>query len=259
MNEWVRRGVVVGTLLAVAGVGCPVALAAAPDTCAGLVVTIAGTEGADDLTGTPGTDVINGGAGDDRIDGLAGGDVICGGAGNDLLRGGKGKDVIVDSRGRPDLRGGPGNDQLTFVLVLDDGPQSVSGGPGDEDARLTAVTKPDGHRLRGAHGTVNMRTGVTTFRAHGTGHRATVTSLEGVMLPNGIWAFQGTGKDEYVAGGLTRSSRLLARTAGGDDTLFGSPGDDRLYGGPGHDEAFPDLGVDRCRSIEWTEGACERS
>jgi hypothetical protein len=145
-----------------------------------------------------------------------------------------------------------------LFLVLGDAALSVAGGPADADARLSGVTTTNGRRVSGARGTVDMRTGVTTFRVHGKAHRVALTSLEGVMLPNGIWSFVGTRKDEYVAGGLTRSSRLFARTAGGDDTLFGTPGDDRLYGGPGHDEAFPDLGVDRCRSIEQTEGVCER-
>ena len=56
--------------------------------CDGLVATIVGTEGADELTGTDEADVIVGLGGNDVIVAGAGHDVVCGGIGDDKIVGG---------------------------------------------------------------------------------------------------------------------------------------------------------------------------
>ncbi len=83
-----------------------------PAICAGRPSTQLGTEGNDELVGTPGRDVIAGIGGNDEISGLKGRDVICGGPGKDVLRGGKGKDRLLGQAGKDKLRGGKGNDIL---------------------------------------------------------------------------------------------------------------------------------------------------
>lgn len=88
--------------------------------CAGLPITILGTDGPDTLEGTSGDDVIAGLDGDDHIDGLRGDDTICGGSGSDTLIGNSGKDR---------LRGDRGPDQLFGGSALDD----LDGGPGVAD------------------------------------------------------------------------------------------------------------------------------
>ncbi len=95
-------------------------------TCAGVPVTITGTDGPDRLTGTNGDDVIDGRGGNDVIDGLGGNDVICGGPGADRLTGGAGRDVLRGDDGADLLTGGPGAD------TLDGGPgaDTLDGGPG---------------------------------------------------------------------------------------------------------------------------------
>jgi PKD repeat protein len=78
--------------------------------CGGLVATIVGTPGPDQLSGTPARDVIHGLGGNDVINGRGGNDVICGGAGNDRLRGGAGGDLLNGGPGTDIARGGAGND-----------------------------------------------------------------------------------------------------------------------------------------------------
>lgn len=74
--------------------------------------TISGTNKADNITGTPGDDVIAGGNGDDTINGLGGDDVLCGGNGKDELIGGDGNDTLFGDNGKDTLDGGPGYDTL---------------------------------------------------------------------------------------------------------------------------------------------------
>jgi Ca2+-binding RTX toxin-like protein len=78
--------------------------------CGGLEPTKYGTDGADDLDGTSGNDVIVGLGGDDDIKGGGGSDRVCGGSGDDVLRGKSGRDRLFGDSGSDDLRGGKGRD-----------------------------------------------------------------------------------------------------------------------------------------------------
>jgi Ca2+-binding RTX toxin-like protein len=78
----------------------------------GLVATIVGTAGNDDLMGTPGDDVIFGLGGNDRITGLGGNDTICGGPGDDEIYGMDGNDTLYGDAGNDKISGGNGNDSL---------------------------------------------------------------------------------------------------------------------------------------------------
>jgi uncharacterized delta-60 repeat protein len=62
--------------------------------CLGKKATIVGTDGPDELTGTPHRDVIAALGGADEVRGLAGPDLICGGKGKDRLFGGPGRDEV---------------------------------------------------------------------------------------------------------------------------------------------------------------------
>jgi predicted extracellular nuclease len=102
--------------------------------CNGLVPTIVGTAGDDELLGTDGVDVITGLGGDDTLTGGNADDVLCGGAGNDTLTGGNGDDVLLGGFGDDGLTGCNGND----VLI---------GGPGTDvlaQGRGAAREEPDG-------------------------------------------------------------------------------------------------------------------
>ena len=100
-----------------------------PPSCpAGLVPTIVGTAGNNDILGTPGNDVIFGLGGNDRIFGGGGNDTICGGDGDDELSGGDGNDTIYGDGGNDRISGGNGND----VLVGGAGVDRISGDAGDD-------------------------------------------------------------------------------------------------------------------------------
>ena len=97
-------------------------------TCNGLEATIIGTEGRDNLRGTPGDDVIVGLGGPDRIVGLGGNDTICGGEGRDRIRGNNGKDTIFGEGGRDRIHGGGGADTIRGM----GGNDRLDGGNGDD-------------------------------------------------------------------------------------------------------------------------------
>jgi Ca2+-binding RTX toxin-like protein len=84
----------------------------ATGTCKGKPATIAGTEGDDELNGTPNRDVIAALGGDDEIRGFGGKDLICGGEGKDLIKGGKGNDKLYGEGGKDKLFGQKGKDKL---------------------------------------------------------------------------------------------------------------------------------------------------
>jgi uncharacterized protein len=80
--------------------------------CHGLVPTVRGTPGDDELTGTDGVDVVMGLGGDDVLRGGNGDDVLCGGAGADAVAGDNGDDVLLGGLGDDALDGGHGDDAL---------------------------------------------------------------------------------------------------------------------------------------------------
>jgi len=106
--------------------------------CQGKIATIVGTNGNDNMQGTPGDDVILGLGGNDTIYGGGGNDRICGGngadklygnTGNDRLDGGAGNDELRDSYGNNTLVGGAGND----LLRSGSGNDTLDGGAGNDD------------------------------------------------------------------------------------------------------------------------------
>jgi CSLREA domain-containing protein len=80
--------------------------------CRGRVADHVGTNSADGLTGTAGTDAFLLLGGHDRALGLGGSDVVCGGAGHDTAIGGPGRDRAYGDTGKDKLVGGSGNDLL---------------------------------------------------------------------------------------------------------------------------------------------------
>jgi len=81
-----------------------------------------GANGADDLAGGGGADMLFGQNGADDLAGGGGTDLLCGGNGPDSLSGGAGDDTVDGGRAKDRLGGGPGAD--LFV-----------GGPGKDVAR----------------------------------------------------------------------------------------------------------------------------
>jgi Ca2+-binding RTX toxin-like protein len=75
-----------------------------------LPTPIIGTSKADNLTGTPGNDLILGLEGADKIEGNGGDDCILGGTGADSINGNEGDDVIFGEDGADTINGNNGND-----------------------------------------------------------------------------------------------------------------------------------------------------
>mmetsp|Transcript_28637 Transcript_28637/g.53969 ORF Transcript_28637/g.53969 Transcript_28637/m.53969 type:complete len:387 (+) Transcript_28637:869-2029(+) len=72
-----------------------------------------GTQNADWIVGSNGTNLLDGHGGNDTINGVSGDDTIYGGAGHDLLNGGWGNDLIRGEDGADQIFGGyVGNDSL---------------------------------------------------------------------------------------------------------------------------------------------------
>lgn len=110
--------------------------------------TVAGTESANNLTGTPGNDVICGGGGNDviaagegndqviagqgadTVTGAGGEDFLAGNSGGDTINGGRGGDAIEAGKGNDHLFGRGGDDQLKAGTGTD----SCDGGPGTDTA-----------------------------------------------------------------------------------------------------------------------------
>lgn len=88
-------------------------------TCDGLVPTIEGTTGPDELVGTSGRDVIVAYGGADVIAARDGRDVVCGGRGNDRIIGGPSRDRLFGERGRDVLFGASGSDRADGGAGLD--------------------------------------------------------------------------------------------------------------------------------------------
>jgi Ca2+-binding RTX toxin-like protein len=84
---------------------------------------IRGTDGPDNLNGTPGADIIYARGGNDSIRGHDGNDVVYAGGGNDVARGGPGNDVVY---------GGAGNDGCISLYDGVEGNDTGGGGAGDD-------------------------------------------------------------------------------------------------------------------------------
>lgn len=222
--------------------------------CHGRRPDIVGTEGADELRGTPNRDVIWGGGGDDEIFGSLGNDLICGGAGNDLIHGGRGNDVVDGGAGADSVVGDLGDDKVTGGGGSDDevggslGIDTLNGGPGNYDI------------VHGDYGYDRMD--------GGPGHGDIASFATDVGAPNGtgVWASltahraRGDGHDrifrfESIEGSAFRDTLIGNKQA---NALDGGPGNDTLRGGGGADELDGGQGKDGCSGAKGNTVSCGR-
>ncbi len=186
------------------------------------VSEIVGGAGADTLTGTPQTDVIDGQDGDDNISGGGGNDIIFGGIGRDTLDGGDGvdsifgeaqNDILIGGAGADRLFGGSGND----ALFIDASDTLIDGGAGTD--RVT---------VQGAAGvTLDMTSSSIELAFGGVGADVFDATGSSVNVRQ-----DGAGGNDSLTGG-NGGDRL--RGEGGNDTLSGGAGGDTLEGGAGAD------------------------
>src|SRR6187551_1491896 len=99
--------------------------------CEGKRATVVGTDRDDDLTCTPGPDVIVALKGSDRISGQGGNDLLCGGDGGDVIDGGLDDDLLRGGGGADRLSGRQGRDRL----FGDGGKDSLNGGADSDRCR----------------------------------------------------------------------------------------------------------------------------
>lgn len=169
--------------------------------CNGVLATIVGTAGPDEIDGTPGPDVIHGLGGDDIIHGLDGDDLICGGGGADEIHGDRGTDTIYGNGGGDTLFGNGGGDNI----FGQGGPDTITGGGGAD----------------------------TIF---GGGKSDTVSGGNGndvISGGRGNDSLSGNRKADTILGNRGRD-RLWGNA--GPDVLNGGPGRDRCRGGKGADK-----------------------
>jgi Ca2+-binding RTX toxin-like protein len=249
--------------------------------CGGALVTVTGTDGPDQLRGTPGPDVIYGGGGDDSITGLNGGDRLCGGPGDDVISGGLRGDRISGGPGNDTISGGTGSDHLYGDDGIDwmragRGNDAIDGGPGDGDQVFGDLGDD---RARGGPGDGDLVSGGLGIdvASGGPGNGDLVSGDFGFdrMLGgpgSGDVASFATAVPEQGVRGVVASLRTGRAVGDGQDRLFGfedlegsafadvlqgdpranvidgGPGDDRVFGGGGADTAIGEQGSDRCRA-----------
>ena len=219
-----------------------------------------GSPYADDIDGRDGDDVVHGlrgrdtlvdsGADDDR-DRLVGGpgrDVLNSGSGPDVLDGGPADDWLVGSGTGLSVRGGGGDDQVTYGGA-GTGCLEVAGGDGRDNLSLRPTyDAPDTLRVDLDGGAI--------------GPCGSIEEMESLLLDYGFgdeskaphWIVRGTPRADRVT--LFVGSRLTAHLRGGDDTLVGGDQDDVLDGGPGDDTADGGGGSDACPRVEHAR-SCE--
>jgi Ca2+-binding RTX toxin-like protein len=196
-----------------------------------------GTEGNDNLSGTPSDDTINGlggsdeigpGAGDDVVNGGDGADRVWGEAGNDTVDGGAGQDTVIGGTGDDIMRGGAGDDRLWLIGSEDPdfGSDTVEGGDGIDILEFND-TRASGVVVDLGAGTVSAS----------SGGNATVVGVENVFGTDGVDTIVGDGSGNVLNGSGGNDS--LAG-AGGADTLDGDFGNDTLAGGAAADAFFFD-------------------
>jgi len=103
-------------------------------------VTLQGSSGPDELTGTADSDTIRGQGGNDRLSGLGCRDKLYGQSGNDQLNGGSNNDKLEGGDGQDQLKGGGGKDTLrggsqSDLLVGGNGDDDLGGGNGPDTLR----------------------------------------------------------------------------------------------------------------------------
>jgi Ca2+-binding RTX toxin-like protein len=233
-----------GALLAAASIfiGAAAPEEEEPPRCHGRQAEIIGTDGDDELHGTPERDVIWGGPGNDDLRSSLGNDLVCGAGGDDVIHGGRGNDEVD---------GGPGTDRV----IGDLGDDKVLGGPGDADEAA-------GHlgidNVNGGPGDFDLVHGDYGYDridgGPGAGDIASFATKVAGGKGSGVWVSlpqhkaRGDGHDRLyriddLEGSAFRDELVGSKSA---NRFNGGPGDDILRGGGGPDELVGGQGSDSC-------------
>jgi Ca2+-binding RTX toxin-like protein len=184
------------------------------------------------IAGTPGADRLSGSRGNDVVLGLGGADILSGAGGNDLVDGGRGADRLAGGAGDDKIEGGSDAD----VLNGGGGDDDLFGGHGwafgeDDDYTVNRGRGPTGaDRLLGGPGRDLLAGGDGADVLQGSGGADAAFGEGGNDRVSG-----GPGHDRLFGDGMAdydgRSLDLLG--AAGRDRVVGGRGSDRLHGGFG--------------------------
>lgn len=197
---------------------------------------ILGGAGNDKIFGEGGDDIISGGTGEDRIFGDDGNDIIYGGDGNDFLMGKIGNDIIYGNAGADRLHGDEGEDKLFGGA----GNDRLDGDAGDDYIHGGA----DNDKLYGSEGNDTIFGGTGDDDIYGEDDNDYLDGDEGNDALNG-----GLGDDVLVGGAgndILRGDEGADNLRGdsGNDLIYGGSEDDIIDGGIGNDRLYGDDGVD---------------
>jgi Ca2+-binding RTX toxin-like protein len=180
-----------------------------------------GSLGSDRIFGLGGDDIISSNDGNDSVFGGSGADIIIAGAGNDIVNGGGGDDYLDGSSGADIMLGGPGDDTFVVDNQSDLPTEVLSRGAG-------------GHDTINTHLSFTIPNNIENIVALGSES----LDLEGNNLDNVIEG--NSGHNELR--GLEGSDILVGLS--GDDILNGGSGRDQMSGGSGDDIYFVDTRSD---------------
>ena len=230
--------------------------------------TIIGTEGDDQINGTPGRDVIVALGGDDEIRGATGFDSICAGIGDDFVAGGRAPDRIYGGGGADRINTGSGEFHVVYAGGGDDvvhgsaGDDQVTAGAGNDVVYLWAERTASTNSRRVPEMTVFSReSSLMSFRTalettSTTAEMETIDSKRFVAVQiaspaapamTSLMLVYATTEgilidlfaDQLVGGELgtdIMSGFESAAATRMDDTLIGTAGPNFFFGGAGDDQ-----------------------
>ncbi len=175
------------------------------------------TDGAFNIKGGAGADILTGGAGNDQIDAGSGDNTIVGGAGNDVITTGFGSDIID---------GGDGDDTIDTGSGFD----TAHGGNGDDSITLGASNASSAYGEAGSDYLEGNATGDTL--SGGDGNDLVVVGGNGMIVDGGDGNDEVTvsfGSNEIIAGGNGDDTFDMLSNLVVTDTIDGGAGNDTLY------------------------------
>lgn len=238
----------------------------------------------ENITGSPGHDILAGGPGPNRLSGGAGSDTFrwySTDSGDDVWDGGEGTDraefwratgpVTADLQGgRASVAGSPGTDSLTGIENLSGSPFTdfLSGDGGDNSIESWGGFAGDGDSISGLGGNDDLLGGAGPVVMDG-GSGSDIMEAAGYQpieisggedndfFQHDDWSpLQSYDVASTFSGGpgVDRFSGTLGDDSmsgdGGDDNLLGGYGDDVLNGGEDFDRADGSNGTDTCIAVE---------
>ena len=175
------------------------------------MATLTGTDGDDDILGSPFDDTIIALAGDDKVVTLEGDDTVDAGPGDDDVSGSDGNDTLFGGEGVDTLAGNAGDDR-------------IEGGPGDD--RIAGGTGSDTAIFSGLLGDYEIGTGLSDDRATVSGADGTdvLTEVEILQFDDRFHFFSDPDREGTLTIGEARTVAYLYEAGLDRDGAIDLPG-----------------------------------